>query len=210
MAVPLRQRRRELLREEILEATHLLMAERGYAAMSMDELAARVGVSKPTLYNQFPTKEDLVAAMAAQLLERVFADVAGAEPGQSPLARLCGLLHAIVRIQVERRAAAMQLWMPEIIEILERSPATREHLLNVDRVVVGLVGEAVAAGEIDPAADVASVVRVFFALVCAPSLGRHSCVPPADPARMADTVVAIFRGGVTAPASPGPAPRTPG
>lgn len=211
MATSLRQRRKELLREEILEATHLLMAERGYAAMSMDDLAARVGVSKPTLYSQFPTKEDLVAAMAAKLLDRVFADVAAAEPGASPLAQLLGILHTIVRVQVERHTTAMQLWMPEIIDILERSPATRDQLLEVDRVVVELVRAAAAAGEIDPAADIGSVVRVFFALICAPSLGRQSSVGPPDPERMADSIVAIFRDGVTPrPATRGPAPQTPG
>lgn len=210
MANSLRQRRRALLREEILEATHLLMAERGYAAMSMDDLAARVGVSKPTLYSQFPTKEDLVAAMAAQLLERVFADVAAAEPGASPLDKLLGILHTIVRLQVERRTTAMQLWMPEIIDILERNPATGDQLVAVEQVVVGLLGEALAAGEIDADADIASVTRVFFALICAPSLRRRRCAEEPDPERLADTVVQIFRLGLTGPASQGPRPQSQG
>ncbi len=210
MTPSLRERRRQLLREEILEATHLLMAERGYAAMSMDELAARVGVSKPTLYSQFPTKEDLVAAMAAQLLDRVFANVAAGEPGQSPLERLIALLQAIVTLQVERRTTAMQLWMPEVLDILERNPATRAQLLEVDRVVVGLVREAIAAGEIDAGADVGSVVRIFYALICTPSVGRLSCVELPDYERIAATVVAVFRNGLTAPARPAPASRIPG
>ncbi|WP_232280675.1 TetR family transcriptional regulator [Chloroflexus aggregans] len=29
----------------------------------MDDLAARVGISQPTRYNQFPTREDLLAVM---------------------------------------------------------------------------------------------------------------------------------------------------
>jgi AcrR family transcriptional regulator len=195
MTPSLRERRRQLLREEILEATHRLMTERGYAAMSMEELAASVGVSKPTLYSQFPTKEDLVAAMAAQLLDRLFADVEAA-PGQSPLAQLLGLLRAIVLLQLEHRTTAMQLWMPEIITILERNPVTCEQLARVDRVVVELVRAAIAAGEIDRRADVASVVRVFYALLCAPSLGRRSITETPEPQAMADTVVGIFRKGL--------------
>jgi AcrR family transcriptional regulator len=195
MALTLRERRRQLLREEILAATHRLMTERGYAAMSMEELAASVGVSKPTLYNQFPTKEDLVAAMAAQLLDRLFADVERA-PGQSPLAQLLGLLRAIVLVQLEHSTTAMQLWMPEIITILERNPVTCQQLERVDRVVVELVRAAIAAGEIDPRADVASVVRVFYALLCAPSLGRRSITETPDPQAMADTVARLFRQGL--------------
>ncbi len=195
MAQTLRERRRQLLREEILAATHRLMTERGYAAMSMEELAASVGVSKPTLYSQFPTKEDLVAAMAAQLLDRLFADVERA-PGQSPLAQLLGLLRAIVLVQLEHSTTAMQHWMPEIITILERNPVTCQQLERVDRVVVELVRAAIAAGEIDPRADVASVVRVFYALLCAPSLGRRSITETPDPQAMADTVARIFLQGL--------------
>jgi AcrR family transcriptional regulator len=195
MAPSLRERRRELLREEILAATHRLMTERGYAAMSMDELAASVGVSKPTLYSQFPTKEDLVAAMAAQLLDRLFADVEAA-PGQSPLAQLLGLLRAIVLVQLEHSTTATQLWMPEIIAILERNPVTAAQLTRVDRVVVELVRAAIAGGEIDRRADVASVVRVFYALLCAPSLGRGSITDTPEPQTMADMVARLFRQGL--------------
>lgn len=198
MAPSLRQRRRELLREEILEATHLLMAERGYTAMSMDELAARVGVSKPTLYNQFPAKEDLVAAMAAQLLDLILLDDATAGPERSPLERLLAILHTVVRVQLERRAAAMQLWLPEIVAILERKEATRTRLLAVDQLVVGLLREAIGGGELDPAVDVASAARVFYALICAPSLGRISCIEAPDPDILAGTVVAVFRHGLRA------------
>ena len=54
MTVSLRERRRQLLYDEILTAVGELLGEKGYSAMSMDELAARVGISKPTLYSIFP------------------------------------------------------------------------------------------------------------------------------------------------------------
>ncbi|NWF80950.1 MAG: TetR/AcrR family transcriptional regulator [Chloroflexi bacterium] len=198
MSQSLRERRRQLLRDEILEATHQLMAERGYAAMSMEELAARVGVSKPTLYNQFPTKEDLVAAMATQLMERTFAHMAS-ESAASPLERLLHFLHTSVRLQVERRTSAMQLWLPEILDLLERHPRSREYLCRVDETVVAMIHEAISAGEIDPAIDVASLVRVFYALSISPSIGRLSVTGEPDAERLADTVVELFRRGLARP-----------
>jgi AcrR family transcriptional regulator len=194
MTQSLRERRRQALRAEILEATHILLAERGYAALSMEELAARVGVSKPTLYSQFPTREDLLAAMAGQLLERVFVEAAVAD--HSPLERLLGLLHAIVRLQVERRTTAMQLWLPEILDILERNPATRTQLLAFDQLVVTLLREAVECGEIDPATDLAGASRVFNALICTPYFARLGRLDAPDPQTLADTVVRVFRNGV--------------
>ena len=48
--------------EQTLLAAHGLFAERGYAAVKMDEIAASVGVTKPLLYNYFGNKEQLFLA----------------------------------------------------------------------------------------------------------------------------------------------------
>ena len=48
--------------EQTLSAAHELFAERGYAAVKMDEIAAAVGVTKPLLYNYFGNKERLYIA----------------------------------------------------------------------------------------------------------------------------------------------------
>jgi len=48
--------------EQTLGAAHELFAERGYAAVTMDEIAASVGVTKPLLYNYFGNKEQLYIA----------------------------------------------------------------------------------------------------------------------------------------------------
>jgi AcrR family transcriptional regulator len=48
--------------EQTLLAAHGLFAERGYAAVKMDEIAAAVGVTKPLLYNYFGNKEQLYIA----------------------------------------------------------------------------------------------------------------------------------------------------
>jgi len=48
--------------EQTLGVAHALFAERGYAAVTMDEVAAEVGVTKPLLYNYFGNKERLYIA----------------------------------------------------------------------------------------------------------------------------------------------------
>jgi len=49
----------------MLETAHALFAERGYAEVTMDEVATAVGVTKPLLYNYFGNKERLYAACMA-------------------------------------------------------------------------------------------------------------------------------------------------
>ena len=48
--------------EQTLRVAHGLFAERGYADVTMDEIAAEVGVTKPLLYNYFGNKERLYIA----------------------------------------------------------------------------------------------------------------------------------------------------
>ena len=54
------RKERELL---ILQAAEEVMIEKGYHETSMEEIAARVGIAKGTVYLHFPSKEDLVVAI---------------------------------------------------------------------------------------------------------------------------------------------------
>jgi AcrR family transcriptional regulator len=60
---PIRSRLPRAEREQqMLETAHVLFAERGYAAVTMDEVAAAVGVTKPLLYTYFGNKDRLYLA----------------------------------------------------------------------------------------------------------------------------------------------------
>ncbi|NNJ11813.1 TetR/AcrR family transcriptional regulator [Chloroflexales bacterium ZM16-3] len=197
MASNLRERRRQVLRDEILEAAQHLIAERGYAAMSMDDLAAHVGVSKPTLYSHFSTKEALVVAMAAQVMDRLFSVVDdGGASGRSALDRLTDLLRTGVQVQLDRRVTAMQLWMPEIVHMLKGHQEPLDQICRIDAVVVDLVHQAIAAGEINPQLDEASIVRIFYALFMSPNVGRLSITGTPNPEEMPDAVAGFFRRGI--------------
>ncbi|NTV63573.1 MAG: TetR/AcrR family transcriptional regulator [Oscillochloris sp.] len=221
MTTNLRERRRQMLRDEILEATQSLIAERGHSAMSpdkpntsgaradttkptiyslfptMEELAARVGVSKPTIYSLFPTKESLLVAMATRVLERLFSviDDDGAS-GRSPLDRLSDLLRAGVQSQLERRVTAMQLWMPEMVYILKTYPDTLAQICRIDAMVVDLVRQGMRHGEINPRLSDQNVVRIFYALFMSPNLGPLSMIDSPNSDEMPAALAEFFRRGV--------------
>lgn len=64
--------------EQTLEAAHGLFAERGYAAVTMDEIAAAIGVTKPLLYNYFGNKERLYIACMERAGDSLLATIAAA------------------------------------------------------------------------------------------------------------------------------------
>ncbi|HET7590516.1 MAG TPA: TetR/AcrR family transcriptional regulator [Solirubrobacterales bacterium] len=64
--------------EQTLKAAHALFAERGYAAVTMDEIAAAVGVTKPLLYNYFGNKERLYIACMERAGDALIKTIAAA------------------------------------------------------------------------------------------------------------------------------------
>ena len=59
----LRERQRQERERLILQATSEVLIEKGYDAMSMEEVASRIGISRAAIYLHFPSKEDLVLAL---------------------------------------------------------------------------------------------------------------------------------------------------
>jgi AcrR family transcriptional regulator len=66
---------RELLRETLLDAARELLGERGWARVTMADVAARAGVSRQTLYNTFGSRDELAQALVLREQERVLAGV---------------------------------------------------------------------------------------------------------------------------------------
>ena len=56
-------------KQEILQATLELAAEKGMGAVSMQQIAEKVGITKASLYNHFSSREEIVEAMYEYLRE---------------------------------------------------------------------------------------------------------------------------------------------
>jgi AcrR family transcriptional regulator len=73
-------------REQLLDVGRSLFAERGFEATSIEEIAARAGVSKPVVYEHFGGKEGLYAVVVdremSDLLQRLTAALSSGHPRQ--------------------------------------------------------------------------------------------------------------------------------
>jgi len=61
----------QLRQERVLEVAQVLFAEKGYHNTTMDEIAARSGIGKGTLYRTFPAKEELFLSTLDRAMERL-------------------------------------------------------------------------------------------------------------------------------------------
>jgi AcrR family transcriptional regulator len=117
-------------RERILAATAEVLGSRGMTKLSLSEVALQAGVSRPTLYRWFASKEELIAAFAVwerQMFERGVADASVAAPTDE---KLDAALRFIVEYQQSYPGLRMADIEPElVIRRLSRViPIMRERL----------------------------------------------------------------------------------
>jgi AcrR family transcriptional regulator len=128
--------------EQALAAAHELFAERGYAAVTMDEVAAAVGVTKPLLYNYFGNKERLYAACmerAGDALVKTIVETVG--DTSSPSEALNQGLRAFFAFLDADRAA----WAVLFDETLPRSGEVAERVAEYRGRLADLVSESLIA-----------------------------------------------------------------
>jgi AcrR family transcriptional regulator len=120
----------------ILEAAAEVLAERGYARMTVAAVAARAGVSAPTVYLRYPTKRDL--ALAAVVHIPVLADPPDTGDAFDDLAallrRLVAATEAAGGLPLHAAVLAEQNGHPELVEQWRATVGTALRSL-VERIV---------------------------------------------------------------------------
>jgi AcrR family transcriptional regulator len=81
----LRERKKQQTRELIADAAHRLFADRGFDAVTVAQVAQAANVSEVTVFNYFPTKEDLFYGGMQFFEERLLDAVRERAPGESVL-----------------------------------------------------------------------------------------------------------------------------
>ena len=166
MATGLRERRKQEARQAISGAAMALFAARGFDEVTISQVAGAAGVSKMTVTNYFPRKEDLVFDRAEVTIASLADAAAARAPGES-------LLAAIRRDYAERIAAGdVTLGVPTatFARMVQGSHVLTSRGREIADLTEQALGDAIAAetGTDDPqqrivAAQLASVHRVLFA-----------------------------------------------
>ena len=156
-------------RERVRAAAIELFGEKGYDGASMSEIADRVGLAKPSLYNYYRSKEDLLLDLVEQGISSWRGACMAPFAREAPFERqLRDHLRLVAEFARER---------PHLVAIfhLASSHVQGELAARVDELIQGeereireafslRLGQALAAGELDaPSADdVQAFLTVFF------------------------------------------------
>ena len=166
MTTGLRERRKQEARQAISGAAMALFEAQGFDEVTISQVADAAGVSKMTVTNYFPRKEDLVFDRTEVIIRSLAAAAAARARGES-------LLSAVRRDYAERIAAGdVTLGPPTaaFARIVRNSHVLASRALEIADMREQALGDAIAAEKSadDPqqrivAAQLASVHRVLFA-----------------------------------------------
>lgn len=162
------RRRKEARPQEIVAAAMDVFAERGFAAARLDEVAARAGVSKGTLYLYFPNKEELFKAVIRttflpnlEQAERLLADYSGPS-----FAILEQVLHLVAdKLMTTRLAAIPRLIVAEAGNFPDLAAFHHQEVIcRTFALLGGVIRRGIRSGEFRPL-DVDQTVRLIVAPV---------------------------------------------
>lgn len=204
------QRRKAARPAEILSAALDCFAERGFAATRLEDVAARAGVTKGTLYLYFPGKEELFKALVRQELlpniERLEAAAAG--PGSA--AEMLGRLVAVWATDVapSRFAVLPKLMIAEAGNFPELAKFyLREVIQRSLRLLQSILRRGVEAGEFRPV-DVEHTALCVVGPLLLSVLWKHTfdahAARPLDVAALCQAHLDTMLNGLLRPAAPAP------
>ncbi len=178
------------MREEvILDAAYELMSEQGYGDMSMDDVAARTGMSKATIYQLFASKQELAVGVVVRNMDRNLAILDGLDQRLSPIQRMERGLRQCLAAKAEFEAE--RLGLPQtLIRVHPRYQDMRGELLGR---ISTILDDAKAAGEVP--ADVTAPMALALCEGLFHMNSGHLGGSPAEREQLLDGLVTIiFRG----------------
>lgn len=154
----------------IIDATNSLLAQKGFDLMTMDEVAAEVGIAKASLYKHFPSKEALAAAAMIRLLENTLAFVRSLDSQQKAIAQLKGVLQWALEIRMRGGLPTLPAENTSLREALLNNTRYINRLLDLNELMGELIEKARADGAIQPALPVDVVLFTIYARSCDPTM----------------------------------------
>jgi AcrR family transcriptional regulator len=192
---PLVDRRRRLVRADIGRVAVNLFAERGFDAVTVDDIAAAAGISQRTFFRYFATKDEVVLDYERRLHERLVVAVAERPAAEGPVTALRNAYLATSQVAPEDREHVVRLG-----RILAAAPGLQatahgtRTTSNDDLVELIAARMGAPAGDARPRAVVAAMAAVAATEWAAWVEGGGA----GDPAERIGAALALIESGLSA------------
>jgi TetR/AcrR family transcriptional regulator, regulator of autoinduction and epiphytic fitness len=154
----------------IIHAVNLLLAEKGFEAMTVDEVAANVGIAKASLYKHFPSKEDLAAAAMAHLMGQAQDFLNTLPETDTPINNLRAVVRWTMSLKLAGEMPSLPSQNSSLRATLVGHKAYVDGLMDVTDRLGAWIEAAQADGSINPALPPVAVLYTLYARACDPVL----------------------------------------
>ena len=157
----------------IVSSVHRLLAEKGFALMTVDKVAANVGIAKASLYKHFTSKEELAAAAMIRVLDRAlaFLDETAAKAPARAIDQLKAVARWTMQVQLAGEMPSLPAQNSSLRAALTTNKAYLDRLMEVSDRLGAWITEAQSAGDLNPALPPEVILYTLFARACDPVLG---------------------------------------
>jgi len=159
------------LRESaILDAATIILGNKGYDLMTMDDVASNVGISKPSLYKHFKSKEELVGEALIRLIDGAIDFLADLDDALNPLEKLTALLEWALRVRLDGGIPFLPSTSAHVREMLMRNLKYIARIFKLNNQIEGLVVAAQKNGELSALLPTNVILFSYYARTCDPTV----------------------------------------
>lgn len=187
-------------RNQILDAAMALLAESGFARITMSDVAKAAGVGRGTVYWHYPSKSELFFALLKREMDAIDAALlAGPAPPEDPVQAL--ELLVTVSCQLLGQGPNLMHAFLSVMTGADEALQERLHALFQDtyrrynQLVIGLLEQGKATGQVRGDLDSAVIGPAAVAMLDAMFLQVEFDLVPHDPDRLAAALLTLLRGG---------------
>jgi len=186
--------------DAIVTAVNRLLAEKGYDLMTVDEVAAEVGIAKASLYKHFASKETLAGAAMVRVLDRALAqaEALAADAALAPIDRLRAMTRWTMGVQLAGEMPTLPAQNSALRNALMANRAYLDRLFALSDRLGAWIEAAQADGGLDRALPTEVVLYTLFARACDPVLGLLKAGGQHSDAQIVDWVLRSCFDGLTA------------
>ncbi len=183
--------------DAIIRIASRLLADKGFEAMTVDEVAASVGIAKASLYKHFSSKEDLAAAAMVRVMERAQNYLKNLPPAP-PMDQLRTVARWTMELKLRGEMPSLPSQNSTLRAKLMADVAYMDGLIEVSDRLGEWIEAAQAQGLINRSLPAIAVLYTLYARACDPVLeflrmgGQH------DDAQIIDMVMSSCFEGLVA------------
>jgi TetR/AcrR family transcriptional regulator, regulator of autoinduction and epiphytic fitness len=154
----------------IVDVVNRMLADKGFDAMTVDEVAAEVGIAKASLYKHFPSKEDLAAAAMVRVMQRAQDFLASLATDLSPLQKLKASARWMMQLKLTGEMPNLPSQNSSLRATLTAHKGYVDSLIQISDTLGEWIEAAQRSGQINPQLPALLVLYTLYARACDPVL----------------------------------------